>query len=143
MKTLRVLVCGGRNYTDRDRVYRELNALCGEITEEHPFGTTHLHIIHGGAPGADLFADEYAVVHWCGLSEFPADWGNIFREGAIVRQRADGTYYDAAAGMVRNQRMLDEGRPDLVLAFPGGSGTADMIRRARRAGVEVRKITTE
>ena len=51
---------------------------------------------------------------------FPADWK--------VRGRA--------AGHIRNQQMLDEGRPHLVVAFPGGRGTADMVRRARAAGIE-------
>jgi hypothetical protein len=36
--------------------------------------------------------------------------------------------------------MLDEGKPDLVIAFPGGRGTADMVKKARRAGVEVVEI---
>ena len=40
------------------------------------------------------------------------------------------------AGPIRNQQMLDEGRPSLVVAFPGGRGMADMVRRARNAGVE-------
>jgi hypothetical protein len=44
------------------------------------------------------------------------------------------------AGPIRNQRMLDEHAPDLVVAFPGGRGTADMVRRARKSGVEVAKI---
>jgi hypothetical protein len=39
--------------------------------------------------------------------------------------------------------MLDEGRPDLVLAFPGGRGTADLIARAREAGIPVRIATRE
>jgi len=38
------------------------------------------------------------------------------------------------AGPLRNQRMLDEGKPDLVVAFPGGGGTKDMVSaRLRRA----------
>lgn len=52
---------------------------------------------------------------------FPADW---HRDGK-------------AAGPIRNRRMLLEGMPDLVVAFPGGRGTADMVRRARAAGIEV------
>jgi hypothetical protein len=44
------------------------------------------------------------------------------------------------AGPIRNQRMLDEHKPDLVVAFPGGRGTADMVRRARKSGVEVTEI---
>ena len=35
--------------------------------------------------------------------------------------------------------MLDEGQPDLVLAFPGGSGTLDMMRRAIKAKILVIK----
>jgi len=41
------------------------------------------------------------------------------------------------AGPIRNQQMLDEGKPNLVVAFPGGRGTADIVRRARAAGIEV------
>jgi hypothetical protein len=37
----------------------------------------------------------------------------------------------------RNQQMLDEGRPDLVVAFPGGAGTANMVKLARAIGCEV------
>lgn len=81
-------------------------------------------IIHGGATGADTAADEWAVVNWTGLTEFkvtPEEWKHLGR----------------AAGPIRNQRMIDEGKPDLVVAFPGGTGTADMVRRAKRAGIEV------
>ena len=41
------------------------------------------------------------------------------------------------AGPIRNQRMLDAGQPDLVVAFEGGRGTADMITRTKRAGIEI------
>jgi hypothetical protein len=44
------------------------------------------------------------------------------------------------AGPIRNERMLTEGKPDLVVAFPGGRGTAHMTRLAREAGVEVVEI---
>ena len=78
-------------------------------------------IIQGGAKGADFLAKVYA--HECGIpcEEYPADW----------------KAYGKAAGHLRNQKMLDEGKPDLVVAFPGGNGTADMVARARKAGVEV------
>lgn len=122
---MRVLVCGGRNYADRNRVFSELTALSGDITDETPLGTVHLTIIHGAcSTGADRWADEYAVVHWCRFEEYPADWDAHGR----------------AAGPIRNQRMIDEGKPDLVMAFPGGRGTADMIRRARAAGIPVKEI---
>ena len=41
---------------------------------------------------------------------------------------------------LRNQRMLDEGKPDLVVAFPGGGGTKDMVRRAVKAGVPIHEV---
>ena len=48
---------------------------------------------------------------------------------------ADWTKHGKAAGPIRNQKMLDE-CPDLVVAFPGGKGTADMVRRAMKAGID-------
>jgi hypothetical protein len=46
--------------------------------------------------------------------EFPANW----------------KVYGRAAGPIRNMKMLLEGKPDLVVAFPGGIGTADMVKKA-------------
>jgi hypothetical protein len=57
--------------------------------------------------------------------KYPADW------------RRDGS----SAGHIRNQQMLDSEPIDLVVAFPGGSGTADMVRRARAADIPVMEIT--
>lgn len=112
---MRVIVCGGRNYTDRDRIHNTLLALNSELG---PFKC----VIHGDATGADhegmLWAEMMGIPH----SPFRPDW------------HAQGR----AAGPIRNQRMIDEGKPDLVIAFPGGRGTQDMIDRARVAGVPVR-----
>jgi len=33
--------------------------------------------------------------------------------------------------------MLDEGKPDLVVAFDGGRGTANMVKQAKAAGIQV------
>lgn len=111
---MRVLVCGGRDYADYDYLKTVLSAL--QVVRQ-PFTA----IIHGGYRGADTLADHYAKVHSIEPLEFKADW----RE------------HSAAAGPLRNQRMIDEGKPDLVVAFPGHDGTADMVRRARAAGIEV------
>ncbi len=54
---------------------------------------------------------------------------------------ADWHEHGRAAGPIRNARMIAEGRPDLVIAFPGGRGTADMVSRARKAGIEVREVS--
>lgn len=117
---MRVLVCGGRDYTDYRAFARAMVMAQSELGH---FDT----IIHGGARGADWCAHLFANSPTGEREEicFPADW------------KANGR----AAGPIRNQKMLDEGKPDLVVAFPGGRGTADMVSRARKAGVKVLKVT--
>jgi hypothetical protein len=82
-------------------------------------------IIHGAAMGADRWADIWAARANVPVKRFRANWDR----------------YGKSAGPRRNQKMLDEGKPDLVIAFPGGFGTADMVARARTAGVPVTEIT--
>ena len=131
MEPLRVLVCGGRDYTDWDTFRDEMEKIALEKfprTEPDEYGNFlySVTIISGGARGADTLAEEWAVVNWTGLEIFLADWKKHGR----------------AAGVIRNQKMLDEGHPDLVIAFPGGTGTSDMIRRAERAGIEVIRVSS-
>jgi hypothetical protein len=114
--TNRVLVCGGRNFDDVDYLYRKM----GELRAVTPISL----VISGHAPGADWLGEMWADENGIPVKLFPADWK---REGR-------------AAGPIRNQRMIDEGKPDLVVAFPGGRGTADMIRRARERGIEVIEV---
>jgi hypothetical protein len=113
---MRVLVCGGREYADREK----LAAVLADLRRTR--GITHL--IAGGARGADAFAAEWADDEDIPCSIYMADWEGLGRK----------------AGPIRNQRMLDDGKPDLVIAFPGGRGTADMVRRARDAGVETIEV---
>lgn len=49
---------------------------------------------------------------------------------------ADWKRHGRAAGPIRNQKMLEE-KPEMVVAFPGGKGTADMVKKAGQAGIEV------
>lgn len=120
MSGLRVLVCGGRKFQDYIRFARAMRAI---EAARGPFTV----VIHGGAAGADWCAHLWASspVGRTKEIEFPADWKTHGRK----------------AGPIRNQQMLDEGKPDLVIAFPGGRGTADMVNRARKAGVPVEVIT--
>lgn len=128
----RLLVCGGRDYVNTVMVYRTLDALHRELN--------FTDFIQGGAKGADAIAREWAttkssVVRW----ECKAAWTDLSHADAVIRTRADGTKYDAKAGHRRNKRML-EWKPDLVVAFPGGDGTADMVAQARAAGVRVTEV---
>jgi len=111
---MRVLVCGGRNFLDKERAFAALDLL-------HAGPRPITRIIQGGANGADYLAQRWANERGISSEEFVAHW------------QAEGR----AAGPLRNQRMISQGKPDLVLAFPGGRGTADMVRRAKSAGIEV------
>lgn len=112
---MRVLVCGGRDYNDQKRVSNILTGI----------GPTA--IIHGNASGADECADRWALANEIPVLPFAADWGR----------------FGKAAGPLRNQKMLDDGKPDLVVAFPGGRGTADMVAKARKSGVLVMEIAAK
>ena len=114
---MRVLVCGGRDYLDRDHIWNTLTDL---DAQRGPFKV----IIHGCATGADNEAMLWALANERWHTPFQADWGK----------------YGRAAGPIRNRRMIDEGKPDLVIAFPGGRGTVDMVRQARGAGVQVIEV---
>jgi len=115
-----VLVCGSRKWTGRLAIRRELTWLL-QLPHQRM-----LRLIHGAAPGADTIADEEARRLNIPTVPFPADWDR----------------YRLGAGPRRNQQMLDEGRPDVVLAFTKdlvtSTGTADMVRRATDAGLPVR-----
>jgi hypothetical protein len=113
---MRVLVCGGRDFTDR--------ALLEATLERLHFARVFTVLIEGDAQGADRMAGDWAEAQGIEHVVFKADWDGL----------------GAKAGPIRNQQMLDQGRPDLVVAFPGRSGTRHMMRIARAAGVEVVEV---
>lgn len=114
---MRVLVCGSRAWEDGALILETLRRLEGVTV-----------VIEGEAPGADTLARLAAEQLGIPVLPFPADWDR----------------YGRGAGPLRNQQMLDEGRPDLVLAFTedlnSSRGTADMVAHARLAGVRVRLV---
>ena len=116
MKPNIVLVCGGRDYADRFRLFSILD----RYHTERRFAV----LIHGCTRGADTLAEEWAIQ----------------RGIPVVGRAADWQTYGKAAGPLRNARMLAEGKPTVVIAFPGGSGTADMCKQARKAGVPVMEV---
>ena len=113
--SIRVLVCGGRGFQDRRLVLSVVARLRPSL------------VIEGGARGADSCARWAAQRLGVPVREFPADWGRFGRR----------------AGFLRNAQMLREGQPSLVVAFPGGVGTACMVRLARQAGVPVSLVSAE
>lgn len=113
MSGLRVIVCGGRNYDDYAKVREALGFL-------HAFRPIR-HVYHGGASGADQFAGWWARENGVHVTAIPAEWDKHGR----------------AAGPRRNAEILMIANPDVVVAFPGGRGTADMVTRAIEHGADV------
>lgn len=111
----RVIVCGGRDFSD--------SVLMDSVLSQH-VGHDDI-LVHGGARGADNMAGEWARAKGIIVHVYPADWQQHGR----------------SAGPIRNQQMLTQSRPDLVVSFPGGRGTADMVARAHRAGVPVIEVS--
>jgi hypothetical protein len=128
-----IIVCGGRDYWDRDRAFVVLDKVaarveilsvrhgaCG-LDADEPFNPAYL-------KGADRWAHEWAMARGYPVHPYVAAWR---RQGGM-------------AGPQRNQRQIDDwdpavpsSRPCCLIAFPGGSGTADMIRRAHAAGLKL------
>lgn len=115
---MRYLICGTREASQEmsDAVWNWVMENCepGDV------------VIHGAASGVDEQA-MIAAQAIPGVKHLPfqADWHTHRR----------------AAGPIRNRRMIEEGKPDLVVAFPGGRGTANMVAQARKAGIDVIEVS--
>ena len=111
---MRVLCCGDRFWTSYEIIRRELEKL-----------DDYTVIIEGCAKGADSISGYIARQLNYEVLEFPANWDK----------------YGRAAGPIRNKQMLDEGKPDLVLAFHSdikrSKGTKNMIEQAKKRGIKV------
>jgi hypothetical protein len=119
---MRIIICGSRNWTDKALIHAEVDRLLARYDNE-------LIIIHGVCEtGADMIANDYCIEKDIRIIPFPAKW------------KIQGL----RAGPIRNQRMIDEGKPQGVVAFDmGGDGTADMMRKAKAAGLPVIRIYDE
>jgi hypothetical protein len=111
-----IVVTGGRDYRDEKKVFETLNKL-------HATKTVTL-VVEGGASGADDLARAWALANGISVKTYPAQWNE----------------YGKLAGPIRNGQMLDEERPDLVVAFPGGRGTANCTKQARERGLKVMHV---
>lgn len=119
---MRVLVCGGRDFVDEHLLTEALDLLhkhCGPVTV----------LIHGAATGADSIAAAWATN------------GQLSERIHVIPFRANWRKHGKAAGPMRNLRMLQEGKPDRVVAFAGGKGTANMVKQAEECGVPIWHVT--
>ena len=112
-----VIVAGGGR--DLDWPLDEITAALLQASAGRPVAL----LLHGGARGADRLIDHTARSLAWPVEMIPAEWGR----------------YGRAAGPLRNglllRRALEQAAPSqasvLVVAFPGASGTASLVRQAR------------
>lgn len=138
---MRVVIYGGRDFANKiikgDAIamveYHWGIAELEKIAQEHAEATgvdieelwlPEWTVISGGAAGADLLGEEFAVINWCQLEVYKAKWDKFGKQ----------------AGILRNIEMLKKGKPDLGIAFPGGRGTAHMTSILKEAGIPVREL---
>lgn len=116
------IVTGGRDYADERRVKQVLGWHQYQALPHGRFG-----ILHGGATGADTLAHNWALRIGAPCVSMPADWGRLGRR----------------AGPIRNGQLLGLFglQPYLVIAFPGGKGTADMVGQATALNIPVEHVT--
>lgn len=157
---MRVLITGGRDYADREKLYQILDAIqhygtawqpgerrfmvyedngCETPTSEW-WGEIDT-VIHGHCPtGADQFADDWGLERQIATERYEADWDNLDAVPALIRKNSTGKFYNALAGFQRNTRMVMIGRPHLGIICPGGDGTAHCAGELRKHRVPVIRV---
>lgn len=112
-----IAVTGGRSYANHRAVFAALDVLHSQrpITK----------LVHGDAFGADRIAEGWARQKGITVIAYPADWKR----------------HGKSAGPRRNGHMLRETRPKLLLAFPGGPGTANCVQQAEQLKIEIVRVT--
>ena len=114
-----VLLCGGRNWADRDKVRNLLTGFDADTTL----------IVEGGCRGADTIGREEAEK--LGIE--------------VITEKAEWEKFGKAAGRIRNQMMYDTYHPDMILAFhedlKSSKGTKHMIEVAVKGGTPFRLVT--
>ncbi|KIF66257.1 hypothetical protein HY68_36735 [Streptomyces sp. AcH 505] len=148
----RILITGPRTLTDTQLVANTLLQTWHDAIQD---GYDGILITHGTAEGADDLSDQWALSNGIPRDPHPSDW-----EGPCSpqcppghRRPRAGRDYCPTAGHRRNQHMVDL-QPRLCVAFirpctratcrkpqPHDShGTADCIRRAKKAGLPVLRV---
>lgn len=122
---LTILVCGGREYKDAaaEATVRRVLSLFTRGAGVHPYVT----LVHGGADGADTLAHRFAVE-------------SMWKVIVVPVSRSEWDRWGPSAGHTRNRKMARDYHPDVVIAFPGGAGTAGMVGIAQEMGIPVLQV---
>lgn len=115
--TFKVIIAGSRDFTDYNFLRDKCDRILSNIKDE-------IWILSGCAKGADNLGEKYAQERGYYLAEFPADWDLHGRK----------------AGVLRNQEMADEADALIVFIKNQSRGSLDMLRRAEKRGLKIRRF---
>jgi len=135
---MNLIIAGGRDFDDYALLERSLNNILQNVDK------STITVFSGKAQGADWLGEHWAKCKGIPVKPFPADWDNLDAPGAVIKTTKSGKRYNSKAGILRNQEMIDAGATHLVAYWDQKSkGTADMIKRATKAGLAVRVVKYE
>lgn len=138
---MRVVVCGSRSWAAwppaKDKAWKPSNheywqmtgltAILTGLVDRSIINGETLKVIHGGCPsGADAIAAKWCDTNDIESQVFPADWNT----------------HGKAAGFIRNEQMIVEGQPIVVVAAWDGQskGTKHTIDLAAKHNIPVIRL---
>lgn len=106
----KLLIAGGRNFTDLKRMSKVATNLLGNRRS--------VEVVSGTAGGADRLGEAYAYSRGFSVKRFPADWEQYGKSGGMVRNAEMAKYCDAA----------------LIFWDGKSKGTSNMIDNMKKIG---------
>lgn len=117
MKDNRVIIAGGRDFTDYDR----LAAFMDQWTLDNDMGPDNTDFLSGEAKGADTLGKKWALSRGYKVALYPANWD----------------LHGRSAGFKRNEEMAKNATHLVAFWNEVSKGTGNMIWVATKAGLKV------
>lgn len=114
----KVIIAGSRGFNDYKLLCEVMDVYLHDKMDD-------IEIVSGTAKGADRLGERYARDRKYKISRFPANWKNLTRPGAIIRENGFGKY-DSGAGHFRNKKMAEHADAAVVFLQPGATNKGSM-----------------
>lgn len=121
------IIAGSRNIKDYSLVKRVVKESNFQITE----------VVSGTAKGVDQLGERWAKENCIKLTQFEAEWGNIYHPDAVIRTNGFGRKYDASAGHRRNEKMANYADALIVIVKNNSKGSLNMLQIAQKKGLKI------
>ena len=136
MKSIRLCVFGSRRLKNYRLLKQKLDHLLSNLD------LNEVEWLSGTCENTDKFGERYANEHNIPISLYPANWSDISVPGAIIKTREDGTKYNSAAGVIRNDVMAKDATHAIGFMpdYTESKGTQDMIERCKKYDVKLKIV---